>query len=93
VAGFARSPSHPEIARIMSPSAVRLVVHSGGRKPSPAFSKTPYFAGFSGYPRSTVGNPSLSAKQSSQTSDLAAASERMLRLVPKSVPKACRYAA
>ena len=38
-------------------------------------------------------NPSLSAKQSSQTSDLTALSKRVLRLAPKSVPKAWRYAA
>src|SRR5450631_4060573 len=38
-------------------------------------------------------NPSLSAKQSSHTSDLTALSKRALRVAPKSVPKACRYAA
>jgi hypothetical protein len=37
--------------------------------------------------------PSLSATQSSQTPDLTALSKRVLRLVPKSVPKAWRYAA
>src|ERR1700730_12886063 len=38
-----------------------LSVHSGGHKPSPAFSGMPYFAGFLERPRSSVGNPSLSA--------------------------------
>jgi hypothetical protein len=52
---------------------VKAVVHSGGRKTSPDFSRMPYSMVFLEYPRSSVENPSLSAtpsKNSSKTAGL-----------------------